>query len=46
MQRFTAHAAESAQEAKVNYEAVLKTADELGYNMPNMKALGVYLQKT
>ena len=46
MQRFTAHAADSIQEAKVNYEAVLKTANELGYNMPNMRALYVYLQDT
>lgn len=43
MQRCTAHAADSVLEAKENYKAALKTANELGYDMPNFKALGVYL---
>jgi hypothetical protein len=45
MQRFTAHAVDSIQEAQANYEAVMKTANELEYDMPNFMALGVYLQK-
>jgi ketopantoate reductase len=44
MQRFTAHAADSLQEAQENYEAMLETADELKYDIPNLKAVGVYLQ--
>jgi len=42
MQRFTAHAADSLHEAEENYEAMLKTADELGYNIPNLKAVGAH----
>lgn len=43
MQRFTAHGADSLQEAKANYDAIWKTANELGFNMPNLKAVGVHL---
>lgn len=45
MQRFTAHASDSLQEAKVNYDAILKTADRLGFDMLNLKAVGVHLEK-
>lgn len=44
MQRFTAHAADSLQEARENYAAIMKTADELHFDMPHTKAVGVYLQ--
>jgi 2-dehydropantoate 2-reductase len=44
MQRFTAQDADSLQEAKTNYDAMLKTANELGFDMPNLKAVGVYLE--
>jgi 2-dehydropantoate 2-reductase len=46
MQRFTAHAASagSLRETKLNYDAMLKTADELGVATPAMLALGKYLE--
>jgi 2-dehydropantoate 2-reductase len=45
MQRFTAHAASegSLQETKEYFSQIIKTADELGFNIPETKALGVYL---
>jgi len=45
MQRFTAHAASegSLQETKVYYASIVKTAEELGFDMPYTKALGTYL---
>lgn len=45
MQRFTAHAMSegSLQETKMNYFSMLKTANELGVEMPYTKALGVFL---
>jgi hypothetical protein len=45
MQRFTAHAADSLQEAKENYANIMKTADELGFDMPHTKAVGTYLRQ-
>lgn len=47
MQRFTAHAASEGnlQETKAYYASMLKTANELGLDMPHTKALGVYLQR-
>ena len=44
MQRFTAHAADSLLEAKENYTFMIRTARELGFDMPHTKAVGVYLQ--
>lgn len=46
MQRFTAHAMSesSLQETKVNYTSMMKTANELGLEMPYMKTLGMWLQ--
>ncbi|MBV6397018.1 MAG: hypothetical protein HFACDABA_02622 [Anaerolineales bacterium] len=44
MQRFTAHAADSLQEARENYNNIMKTADELSFDMPHTKAVGVYLK--
>jgi hypothetical protein len=43
IQRFTAHGADSLQETKANYDAIWQTANELGFSMPNLKAVGVYL---
>lgn len=45
MKRFTAHAASesSLQETKEYFSRIIKTADELGFNIPETKALGVYL---
>ena len=45
MQRFTAHGADSLSEAKANYDAIMKTADDLNFDMPHTKAVGVYLQE-
>jgi ketopantoate reductase len=45
MQRFTAHAADSLQEAKANYDSIMKTAVELGFDMPYTKAVGTYLEQ-
>ena len=46
MQSFTAHAASegSLQETKFHYRLAMRTAGELGFEMPNLKALGVYLE--
>jgi ketopantoate reductase len=46
MQRFTAHAASegSLRETKMNYEAMLVTADELKIVTPALKTLGIYLE--
>lgn len=44
MKRYTAHAADSLPEAKANYDAMMKTADALAFEMPHMKKLGVYLE--
>ncbi|WKZ47117.1 MAG: 2-dehydropantoate 2-reductase N-terminal domain-containing protein [Anaerolineales bacterium] len=44
MQRFTAHAADSLQEARENLSSIMQTADELHFDMPHTKALGVYLR--
>lgn len=46
MQRYTAHAASpgSLRETKMYYDSVMKTADEFGFDMPQTRALGVYLQ--
>jgi 2-dehydropantoate 2-reductase len=45
VQRYTAHAASegSLQETKAYYVAVMKTAAELGFDMPYTKSLGQYL---
>ncbi|MFN8468366.1 MAG: hypothetical protein U0X20_22605 [Caldilineaceae bacterium] len=44
MQRFTAHGADSMQEARALYAQVIQTADELGFAMPKLKAVSAYLQ--
>lgn len=44
MQRFTAHAADSLQEARENYASIMQTANELSFDMPHTKAVGVYLK--
>jgi hypothetical protein len=46
MQRYTAHAASegSLRETKYHYDLVMRTADELGFEMPNLKALGACLK--
>lgn len=44
MQRFTAHAADSLQEARENFNAIMQTANELSFDMPHTKAVGVYLK--
>jgi ketopantoate reductase len=48
MQRFTAHAASegSLQETKVYYDSMMKTAQELGFDMPQTITLGVYLPQS
>jgi 2-dehydropantoate 2-reductase len=45
MQRYTAHATSdgSLQETKYFYEQMMCTAEEIGLEMPEMKALGSYL---
>jgi 2-dehydropantoate 2-reductase len=45
MQRYTAHAASagSLHETKVYYASMMKTAKELGFEMPHTEALGIYL---
>jgi ketopantoate reductase len=45
MERFTAHAADSLPEAKAYYEAMMETARELSFEMPNMQAVGPYLDE-
>lgn len=44
MQRFTAHAADILKKAQENYLKLLKTADELRFEMPNLRALVIYLE--
>jgi ketopantoate reductase len=46
MQRFTAHAssAGSLRETRYHYGQAMRTAGELGVDMPNLKGLGVYLE--
>jgi 2-dehydropantoate 2-reductase len=45
-QRYTAHAGSqnSLQETKAYFDKAMKTASELGFEMPNLKALGIYLK--
>jgi 2-dehydropantoate 2-reductase len=45
MQRYTAHAASagSMQETRMQYEAMMQTASELGMEAPALKSLGVFL---
>lgn len=44
-QRYTAHAGSqnSLQETKAYFDKAMKTAQELNFEMPNLKALGIYL---
>jgi 2-dehydropantoate 2-reductase len=46
MQRFTAHAASqgSLRETKYHYGLAMRTAGELSFDMPNLKALGAFLE--
>ena len=46
MQRFTAHAASesSLRETKMNYGAMLKTAEDMGIETPALNILGAYLE--
>ena len=44
LQRFTAYAADSLQEARENYANIMQTASELTFDMPRTKAIGVYLK--
>jgi 2-dehydropantoate 2-reductase len=45
MQRYTAHATgeSTRRESKYHYDEIMQTADECGLEMPNLRALGVYL---
>jgi hypothetical protein len=45
-QRSTAHAGSdnSLQETKAYFNKAMKIAEELGFEMPNLKALGVYIK--
>jgi hypothetical protein len=45
-QRYSAHGESvgSQQEMKGYYASVMKTATELGFQMPKLKALGVYIK--
>ena len=45
-QRYTAHAGSegSLQETRAYFVKMMKTADEFGFEMPNLKALGIYLK--
>lgn len=43
MKRYTSHAASGYREAKANYDAIIKTAQELKFDMPEMAALEQYL---
>ena len=45
MQRYTAHAASdgSKREMRMHYDAMLRTAEELGCPVPSLRSLGVYL---
>lgn len=44
MQRFTAHAADSLEEARDNYANIMQTANELKFDMPHTKTVGMNLQ--
>ncbi|GIP22084.1 ketopantoate reductase family protein [Paenibacillus sp. J22TS3] len=44
MQRFTAHAAESLEELRDNFRAVIETADQLGAAVPNLRSLTPYIE--
>ncbi len=46
MQRYTAHAASDStlREAKMHYFSMLKTANDLGLDVPYTKAVGVYFE--
>jgi 2-dehydropantoate 2-reductase len=46
MQRYTAHAASagSLRETKMNYGAMLRSADEMGLATPALHSLGIYLE--
>jgi len=44
--RVLAHVAEPAYDARELYVAMMKTAQELKFDMPRTKAVGVYLQTT
>ena len=46
LQRFTAHAADSLQEARENFNNIMQTANELSFDMPHTKAVGTYLQQS
>jgi len=45
-QRYAAHAGSdnSLQETKAYFNKAMKIAEELGFEMPNLKALGVYIK--
>lgn len=45
-QRYTAHAGSenSLKETKAYFVKMMKTADEVGFEMPNLKALGIYIK--
>ena len=45
-QRYTVHVSSegSLQETKAYYTGVMKTADELGFEMPHTKVVGSYLR--
>ncbi len=47
MQRYTAHAAStgSLRETRINYDAMLRTAGEMGIDTPALKKLGIHLQE-
>jgi hypothetical protein len=44
--RYTAHAGSdnSLQETRAYFAKMAKTADDLGFEMPNFESLGVYLK--
>jgi hypothetical protein len=46
MQRYTAHATSdgSLRETWYYYEQIMRTAGELGFDMPELKALGAHLE--
>lgn len=46
MQRYTAHAASegSLRETRYHFDAMLATAESLGFDMPHTRALGTYLE--
>jgi hypothetical protein len=44
MQRYTAHAGGSLAEAKYLHRQMMQTAEELGYQTADSRAIGMYLQ--